>query len=165
MSLVRWYSIHSATPWQRPVLKQTFRLRACGRLSVSTQKPAWSIATWCRVVTDRKRRTLLEAASPECWLAAGGHTAWSQSSWRLQTGSEHGTGTPTGGGALPHGTHGNPENAGSTDASMFRFVVLCSNQVLVQMHYGSTYKYYLDHFIHGCDVKALTCSTWCSYPP
>lgn len=28
-----------------------------------------------------------------------------------------------------------------------------------------TLKLYLDHFIHGGDVKALTCSTWCSYPP
>lgn len=26
-------------------------------------------------------------------------------------------------------------------------------------------KGHLDHVVHGCDVKALTCSTRCSYPP
>lgn len=38
----------------------------------------------------------------------------------------------------------------------------CKNWPLRKMN---TEKFYLDHFIHGCDIKALTCSTRCSYPP
>ena len=49
--------------------------------------------------------------SPEHELAAEGHTAWSQKSWRRWAESRLGRGTPTRGGAPPHETHGNPEIA------------------------------------------------------
>lgn len=58
--------------------------------------------------------TWWEAASPDCWLAAGGGTVWSQRSWRLRTGSGPGRGTPTAGAAPPRETHGSPKSAGGT---------------------------------------------------